>query len=356
MDILIVTRNFNNPPQTGGELRTVNLIRALREIPSTRLHVLYWPHGGSESLRVSQMDNVKITVCSDELKFANEIEDNYSNFDAVQVEGFDIYSYCESIPKPIILNEHNIEYEVAAQLGDIRAEEWRIKEPLVWKKVDAVITCSKRDRDVVRSSGSSCVICIPNVLDIDEFTTNNIRKINDKIILFSGKFDYAPNRQGLDWFLKYVWNKVFYAIPQVELVIAGRNAKRFYTTNIAQRIIVRDGPSISEMMELEANASVVIAPLLSGGGTKYKIIRALLRGCPIVATEQAVLGFDEEEVSLINIANSPADFAEKVINAVKNDTYRTSKSDLILLTQKYNWRNYVRVLRDLYNDILALKY
>jgi hypothetical protein len=65
-------------------------------------------------------------------------------------------------------------------------------------------------------------------------------------------------------------------------------------------------------------ATVYCAPLVSGSGTKYKILEALSSGVPIVCTEIAREGFDVEDGKHVIVAATDRTIAERIAWLVEN--------------------------------------
>lgn len=111
-------------------------------------------------------------------------------------------------------------------------------------------------------------------------------------ILMVGAFWYAPNANGLEWFVKEILPKLVDSMPEVELHVVGQSGAhmQFGSDRVRLRGFVPD------LAAEYAEAALVIAPIHFGGGTQIKVVEALAYGRPVVASEFAYKGFAEDLV------------------------------------------------------------
>jgi glycosyltransferase involved in cell wall biosynthesis len=69
-------------------------------------------------------------------------------------------------------------------------------------------------------------------------------------------------------------------------------------------------------------AQVVVAPLRIGGGIKVKVLEALARGRPIVATSVAAQGLGSAGADCMRIADDPESFARAVVSLLRRPEER----------------------------------
>ncbi len=123
-----------------------------------------------------------------------------------------------------------------------------------------------------------------------------------------GAMDWAPNAEGIAWFLEHCWGIIHTLHPETTFHIAGRKMPEGLGAGISGVINHGEVPDADAFcMDLH----LIVVPLLSGGGTRIKIIEALVRGNAVLATPVAAEGLDLVSGSDCKIADpqDPKDFA-----------------------------------------------
>ena len=128
-------------------------------------------------------------------------------------------------------------------------------------------------------------------------------------LLFLGTLDYAPNTEAVLWFLRRVW-------PLLRRSTCRKLRCRFVGPRpIAAMLKFATNPDfeipgpVPDVSEAYGQADLAIIPVLSGGGTRIKVIEAAAHGIPIVATRLGASGLDLRHERDLLIADSPRDFA-----------------------------------------------
>jgi glycosyltransferase involved in cell wall biosynthesis len=130
-------------------------------------------------------------------------------------------------------------------------------------------------------------------------------------LIFSGNMDFPPNYQAAIWFIDEVFPLVHQRRPEVTFSVAGRNPVQALRDRAGQGVsILGDVPDIPTEI---ARGALYVAPLISGGGFKNKIIEAIACGTFVVSTSRGVEFLDPILREPLLIADSPAAFAEQVL-------------------------------------------
>jgi polysaccharide biosynthesis protein PslH len=104
-------------------------------------------------------------------------------------------------------------------------------------------------------------------------------------MLFVGSLRYAPNVDGLLWFIRNVLPRISGAC----LSIAGRAPPSSLLAH-ARKGRVEFMGYVEDIASAYREAALAIAPMRSGGGTRLKILEAAAHGVPVVATPLAAAG------------------------------------------------------------------
>lgn len=134
---------------------------------------------------------------------------------------------------------------------------------------------------------------IPIAVSIPEQIKEEQKLGNLKRLLFLGKLDWLPNKEGLIWFLENVWSKIQEQkniTTNLELHIAGSGNSDYLNRYLKQsRQIVFHG-FVESTEKIYQNSDLVIIPIFTGSGTRVKAIEAAAQGLPIISTSLGIAG------------------------------------------------------------------
>ena len=144
---------------------------------------------------------------------------------------------------------------------------------------------------------------------------------NDCTLLFVGSFGWGPNSEAVEWMVDFVMPLILAQRPGVRLVAVGQRGSIDWATRMRARG-VELFESVDSLVPFYTDATVVVAPLRRGSGTKIKVLEAMMAGRPIVATEVAMEGIQANHDDAVLIANSAADFATATLQLLENSSLR----------------------------------
>jgi polysaccharide biosynthesis protein PslH len=181
-------------------------------------------------------------------------------------------------------------------------------------RADAVIAIQQHEEQYLKSKTSADVFCVGHIgaLDLQPMPDPGGTRI-----LFVGS-DNPINLHALQWFTDSVLPDIRRKIPTCQLALAGP---------ISCQRTWPDGTLIlgtpSDLGPAYAGATLVINPVLFGTGLAIKTVEALTYGRPLVATPAGLRGLGLEFACAVSVAESPQEFAEKVIELLKSPKART---------------------------------
>jgi sugar transferase (PEP-CTERM/EpsH1 system associated) len=157
-------------------------------------------------------------------------------------------------------------------------------------------------------------------------------------VVFCGVMNYAPNDQGMQWFVRDIWPLVRAQRADAQLTIVGADP------TAALRALCRLDASIaitgrvSDVRPWLWQSAVGIAPLHVARGVQNKALEAIAAGLPIVVTS-AVAGGLPPLGEAAAVADDPAAFARHVIDilALLPDARRGRAATADL--GRLNWTN-----------------
>ena len=130
---------------------------------------------------------------------------------------------------------------------------------------------------------------LPNVA---EAPLTRLPHVNSRVryVLMVAKFGYEPNAEAADFFLREVLPDLRSAAPDVRLRLVGNCPSELAQRWRAVAGVDVDG-FVDDLAPVYAGASLVVAPVFSGGGTQIKVLEALGHECGTVVSGFAAAGF-----------------------------------------------------------------
>ncbi|MEO8439048.1 MAG: glycosyltransferase [Spartobacteria bacterium] len=135
--------------------------------------------------------------------------------------------------------------------------------------------------------------------------------------LFIGSFQHAPNVDAVLYFVNAIYPLISPRLPQAKFYIIGDKAPPDVIALASERIIVTG--LVPEVEPLFESVKLSVAPLRFGAGVKGKINQSMGLGVPVVATSLATEGMTMTNREDILVADSPADFAEALIELYESE-------------------------------------
>lgn len=106
-------------------------------------------------------------------------------------------------------------------------------------------------------------------------------------LLFLGKMDWAPNKDGLKWFLEEVWPHVDHAKLELDLVGSGDAS---WLGELKNQTGIQFHGFVNDINPYYQSSDFSIIPIRYGSGTRIKVIESISKGLPIISTRMGVQG------------------------------------------------------------------
>lgn len=284
-------------------------------------------------------------------------------FDVVQIEYTNMAHY---LPPPCpgmlrVLVEHDVSF-VAAERAR-QNETSALRRAALWvdglrtlrhevrsvEEADRVLAMSENDRaTLARYVDPEPISVVPNGVSCRDFPYAP-EEAEPATVLFVGFFRHPPNVEAVLHFVEDVLPRIHAEVPDAIFRIVGA-----YPPASIQALADAD-PRIEVLGMVPETAShyrratVFVAPILVGSGTRLKILEAMASGCPVVSTTVGAegIGAGEEE---IRIADDPESFARSVVELISDRERRTAvaRDARAFAEQNYDWPAIARRLFDAY--------
>jgi len=286
-------------------------------------------------------------------------------FDVVQAESIETAQYGAQAPAgPLwVYDAWNAEYMLQrrAFLNDIanpRAlhaaayslAQWhklRAYEAHLSRRFGGALAVSEQDAAILRRLDRGLrVEVVPNGVDTDFFRPAAHRSPaadNRRCVLFTGSLSFRPNIDALDWFSHAVLPLARAALPELELVVVGRDPQPgvLELGKLPGVTIVGEVPDVRPYF---TGAGAYIVPMRIGGGVRLKLLEALSMEQAVVSTPlgaEGVEGLRDGEHVLL--AGDHASFAAQLVRLLRDPSLasRLASNGRRLVQERYDWRSIV---------------
>jgi len=187
---------------------------------------------------------------------------------------------------------------------------------------------------------------LPNVVDIPPPSAAN--PTSPPTILMVGTFGYGPNREGANYFIDEALPTIQAAIPDVRLRLVGHCPEQ-YVGPWQNRKGIEAAGFVDDLAKEYEGASVVIAPIFSGGGTQIKVLEGLAYGKGLVVSEFALAGFQPRMAAgtHLEVAMRPQDWAERCLSLIRNRPRAAAlgKAGREMVREEYSFERMKRDIR-----------
>ena len=159
------------------------------------------------------------------------------------------------------------------------------------------------------------------------------------MLIFTGTLNHPPNAEGIAWFADEVWPEVAAARPDARLMVVGREPPPAVARLGSRPGIEVVGP-VADMREWYGRATAAVVPLLSGGGSRLKILEALACGRALVSTPVGAEGLDLQDGRDLLLAADASAFAAATLRLLAEPDLRAdlAAQGRRAAERRYDWR------------------
>jgi glycosyltransferase involved in cell wall biosynthesis len=197
-------------------------------------------------------------------------------------------------------------WRVRTPLAYLDAAKDRFYERLLPSRFAHVVVAKAEDRSFFRVKDRDRTSVVENgtFIAVDPIPEPAIADT----LIFIGTLGHEPNVDAIRWFAAEVLPPIWAARPDVRFIVAGFGSGEEVRDVLADpRCTLYESPP--DLTPLYARASVVVAPVRLGGGTRIKILEALAYGRATVSTRFAAEGLgllDGQDLEFADTAESMA--------------------------------------------------
>lgn len=248
-------------------------------------------------------------------------------FDVVQLETLYLAPYVPIIRENsraiVVLRAHNVEHEIweriAANSNPVkkwylnritpRLKKYEIEQLSAYDLLSGI---TERDVTHFRRLGlRKAAVVTPIGLDSRDYQPDPSSFQRPLSLSFIGSLDWMPNLEGLRWFLDEVWQPLLAPrFPELTFHIAGRNTPDWLRRLALDRVVVHG--EVERAADFINQHSLMVVPLLSGGGMRAKILEGMALGKVALSTRIGMEGIAARHKKEALLADTPAEFAEAI--------------------------------------------
>lgn len=200
-------------------------------------------------------------------------------------------------------------------LMHIPSTMWAERKAL--KNAAVTFVCSESDREYLRRLfRSQRVTVLHNSVQLPAHEISR-RTTSSQVVLFVGAYSYAPNATAAARLIDAIWPRIKAEIPQARLRIVGKQPELIPGFHRSHESVEFTG-FLPDVADAYKDADVVCCPILSGGGTRIKLIEAAAFGVPMVSTTLGAEGLGFRPGVDIVLADSDAAMALACVRLLRD--------------------------------------
>ena len=385
------------PPASGGQIRTLYLLKYLAQNHSITLVSLYKDEKEKQYAQYLQSYCKEIHLCkrakkpwqprniakalfstlpflivrnySEEAAETIQILLSTKKFDVIHAETFYIMPHIPETDIPILLVEQTIEYKVyqhyiASLPAIIRFPllldimKLKSSEKYYWHKADLVATVSEFDKGEIQSIAPNIEpVIIPNGAGDEMFVkTLPDHTDGDPTILFLGNFFWLQNVEAAQYLIEHVFPELIKKIPKLKLVVAGQNVSEklinIKHNNIIIKALAPDDEQ--EVKKMYQSSTLFLAPIFGPGGTRLKILASMAAGLPVISTDIGIEGLELTDGKHVLVARTPEEFVSQTVRILKDHALYVSIQEQAfkVAKERFSWKNIAKKLETVYKEII----
>ena len=397
MKILLLTPDIPYPSESGAAIRNWGIIKGLAQAgheltllsfseraqdaasePLRRrcqaVHALPLPRRSKASrlaaLLASSRSDMEARLASDEFALKLRHLLRRETYDIVQFSGLELGGYLDLIlteknEASLVYDALNAEADLqrviarvdrrlpkrwhAMLYSSIQARRLRAFEGRVCCAVDAVIAVSEEDREILSAYRGAPITLMANGIHAADYAPKAGAPQARHQLVFTGKMDYRPNVDAVEWFCQAVLPLARRQLPDLCLTVVGRNPHPRLRALQSSGDIELTG-WVESVLPYLHGAALYVVPLRMGSGTRLKLLQAMAAGCAVVSTSIGAAGLNDEARRGIVIADTAAAFAQTVLELLNDHARRENMGALARQQAKkyYDWQALLPTLLELY--------
>jgi polysaccharide biosynthesis protein PslH len=193
---------------------------------------------------------------------------------------------------------------------------------------------------------------LPNGVDLTYFRPREAAARETDTVVVSGKMSYHANISMTHFLVQEIMPLVWEKRPQVKLWIVGKDPAREIVKMAEDPRITVTG-TVPALRDYLNRATVAVAPIVYGAGIQNKVLEAMACATPVVTSPQALTALEAKAGRDLELAETPAEYAEKIINLLASPTYQRELGEAgrIYVENYHRWSIIAERLSQIYQQV-----
>jgi glycosyltransferase involved in cell wall biosynthesis len=292
------------------------------------------------------------------------------NYDIIQFEGLFVVPYVDAVRKnctsKLVYRTHNIEHQIWEMLAQQKSDPFkkfylslmarRIKKYEIQQinKFNAITVFTGQDRNTIMHYGTTVPVeIVPVGIDLSHYHPD-FSKTEFPSLFFLGSLDWMPNREGIEWFLQTFHNDIVNDELRVRFYVAGNDIpEEFDDYEVMGKIYIQG--EVDDGLEFVNSKSIMIVPLLSGGGMRVKIVEGMAMQKCIISTSLGAEGITYKNGVNILIANTKEEFFKAIKRCIADEDYckAVGMNARKLIEEQHDINKMTNILIGVYQSLLV---
>ena len=385
MDILFLSKDILFPLDSGGKIRTSNILRYLNKEFNVDIISLLDPEEEKYIPKMQRLCRKLIYIRNRKFKkngfqfYSRIIKNLFSPYPFTMMNDYNPALYekihkianrydllvcdflfpalnCLDVKIPKVLFQHNVEFMISKRnfektlwpkkiIWFLQYIKTKRMEKIITQKFDYVICVSENDKSIhEKEFGVRNVDYVDLGVNLKQFNNNNSKR-ERKSLVFTGGMDWTPN----DDAVKYFHDNIFPKLEGFKFYCVGKKPSDSLR-KLNNKYFIITGRVI-DIKPFLFEKEIYVVPLRSGSGTRIKIFEAMAAKIPVVSTTIGAEGLPVKHGKNILIGDTPKEFANAIIkldsdpelyNKITNNAYK-------LVKESYSWgeisRKFINICR-----------
>jgi len=331
------------------------------------------PQSDTRARRLAQLASLWSTssyaarsLHSDEMQQALDRLVESHHFDATIVETCHMSGFYLGPRAVAILDEHNIESELLFRgalteggparrlLNLIESVKVRREERSAWRRAAGCLVHSDRERKILqRAVPGKLAAVVTNGVHLDEFRGDG-DLLGRNAIVFTGAMNYRPNTDAVKFFVRQVLPLILHHKPDAKFYAVGVGPPPELTRLAGPNVVITG--RVPDVKPYLRSASVYVAPVRFGSGTRIKVVEALAAGRPVVSTTLGCEGHDSMLPGVHFLAaDDAATFSREVLRVLDDAPLASElgRAGRELVEREYSWPALLSRLDEFIADVVV---